>query len=591
MAGRIPDTFIDELRSRSDIVDVLSGYMHLTQKGSRFWGLCPFHGEKTPSFSVDRQRQSYYCFGCHTGGNVYTFLMEQEHLSFVEAVELLAQRAGMQVPHAGGAPESSAAKQLRARAQEACTCAARFFHAQLNGPQGDAARAYLEKREISPSAVRRFGIGYAPQGWDVLFEHLKEQGFTPGEITAAGLAVEKNGKFYDMFRQRVMFPIFSPRGEVIAFGGRIMTDGQPKYLNSSDTVVFNKRRNLYGLSLCKNLKAKTLHLVEGYIDVVSLVSHGVQGCVATLGTAITAEQAQLLKRYTSHVTICYDGDEAGQKATERALQIFEFAGMQTDVCIIPNRQDPDDFVKANGAQAFLALQRMTGTAFLLGRAKAQLDLSLPDQRTQYAIAASKILKPITEPVVLEGYLRQLMVDTGFSREVLLEQIGRSAPAPSPASDIKPAVKIHNIGKNALMPDYVRAQRALLSVLGTGLEVPPGLISQEDFTDEDCIRIAKVLWPRLGSKSLAADVLTAFEDDEAMRNTAAQIFQEHDASLSAQQQAMMVRQYVDVIRRHRLTQQIEQIQKTLPQMAPDAARGALEQIAVLQKQLDQLRRRG
>lgn len=589
MAGRIPEAFIEELRGRSDIVDVLSDYMQLNPKGSRYWGLCPFHGEKTPSFSVNRQQQAFYCFGCHKGGNVFSFVMERENMTFVEAVELLAQRAGLEVPRVGGAGESREQKQLRERAQEACTCAARFFHSVLMSPEGDGARAYLEKREISMSAVRKFGIGYAPGGWDTLYTHLKQQGFTPQEIVAAGLAVVKNEKYYDMFRQRIIFPIFNTRSQVIAFGGRILTDAQPKYLNSTDTVVFNKRRNLYGLNLCRGQKLSTLHLVEGYVDVVSLVSHGVAGCVATLGTAITVEQAQLLKRYTEHVTICYDGDEAGQKATERALEIFDYVGMKTSVCVIPGGQDPDDFVKANGAQAFLNLKRRTGTSFLLEREKRKYDLSDEQQRTAYAIGASKILKTVTEPVVLEGYLRTLMVETGFSREVLLEQIGRSAPV-KVHEDIKPPVVVHNRNKKALLPDYVRAQRALISVLGSGLEVPKGLVSPEDFTDEICMKIAPVLFRFVGQKGAAGKTLAAFEQDEALRNEAAEIFQEHDDSQSAQQQAMMVRQYVDVIRRHRLTAQIAQLKQELSGAQPDAARAVLEKIMALQKQLDQLKRK-
>jgi len=587
MAGRIANDFIDELRSRTDIVDIISGYMHLTPRGNRYWGLCPFHGEKTPSFSVDRQRQFFYCFGCHEGGNVFQFLMAQERIEFIEAVRMLADRAGMKVPEdEGGARIDSS---LRKKAIEAATEAARFYRDVLVSPEGEQAMRYVLGREISPRAISRFGIGFSPDGWDRLYAHLKQKGFEEQELLAAGLIVRKNDKYFDMFRNRVMFPIFSRSGQVIAFGGRIIGDGQPKYLNSSETPIFNKRHNLYGLNFLKGVRdLKELILVEGYVDVVSLASHGVTNCVATLGTAITQEQARLMKNYCSAITVCYDGDAAGQNATVRALSILKAAGIDAKVVVLPDGQDPDDFVRKSGANAYRELARMSGAQYLLDREKSGYDLSAQEGRAGYAIAASRVLKSVDQPVVLEGYLRQLMVDTGYSRDVLLEQIGRSVPALE-KGDIISKPSVHNSYKKAMLPDYVKAQRALIALMASDAQLPEGLVSIEDFSDETCRALAQVLLSEPGRKGKAAYMMEAVGEDGALRSEAALILSEQE-NFDPGGMADQVRQYLRSIQIHQTEERIKELAASMEGLDQQGRAQAMEQLNQHMKRLRLLKDR-
>ena len=359
MAGRFPSEWIDEVRDRSDIVSVVSEYVPLKRKGAKFWGLCPFHGEKTPSFSVDAERQLYYCFGCHAGGNVITFVMNMERMEFPEAVVHLAERAHMEVPERTGA--DPAPKKDRDRLYAALTAAAKFYYKTLYSPQGERALQYLHGRGIRDNVIRRFGLGATAAGHASLTQHLKEQGFSDKELTEANLALERGGRVFDTFRDRVMFPIFDPRGRVIAFGGRVIGQGEPKYLNSGDTPVFNKRRNVYGLNFLKGGRRDRLRLVEGYMDVVSLYQHGVDGCVATLGTALTPEQIRLMKRYAPEILLTYDGDGAGQRAIARGLDLFEAERVPARVTVVPDKMDPDEFVRARGGQALEELGSVDAT--------------------------------------------------------------------------------------------------------------------------------------------------------------------------------------------------------------------------------------
>ena len=592
MAGRIAESFIEELRNKSDVVDVISSYMHLSQKGNRYWGLCPFHGEKTSSFSVDRQRQFFYCFGCHKGGNVYHFVMEQEHLEFYEAVEMLAERAGMKVPREERANEPQIDRELRARATEAATEAARFFRGMLNSSEGKHAMDYCLGRGITTQAIRRFGMGYSPEGWDTLHKHLTGKGFTDEEMLTAGLVVKKNEKCFDMFRERVMFPIFSRTGQVIAFGGRIMGDGQPKYLNSAETPIFNKRRNLYALNFLKGQKnIKELLLVEGYVDVVSLFSHGVMTAVATLGTAITQDQARIMKNYSRNVTVCYDGDSAGQKATERAIMILRAADIEPKILELSGGQDPDDFVRANGAIAFAELPRKSATQYLLDREKSKFDLSEEEGRTGYAMAACRILKEIEQPVVLEGFVRSLIIDTGFSREVLQEQIGRSVVVLQEKADVVSVSPVNNNYKKPQnFPDYVKAQRALVAVLASNAPLPKGLIKAEDFSDEVCARLAGVLLTAPEAVSdRAAYMMERIGGDAVLRNEAARILSEHE-QISSQEIAGTVKQYLRVIEMNAVETDIKRMSAGLQSVSKEERPKALEEVGALLARLRELKDR-
>ncbi len=593
VAGRIKEDFIEELRNRTDIVDVVSGYMHLAPKGSNYWGRCPFHGEKTPSFSVDRQRQFFYCFGCHKGGNVYHFVMEQEHLEFYEAVEFLAERAGLAVVREKGVDEPQLSKTLRIRAFEAATEAARFYREVLVSQEGKAAREYLLARQISRQAIRRFGLGYAPEGWDRLCLHLSEKGFSEEEMLTAGLIIKKGEKRFDMFRGRVMFPIFSRSGQVIAFGGRIMGKGEPKYLNSAETPIFNKRRNLYALNFLKGQRnMQELLLVEGYLDVVSLASHGIGTAVATLGTAITQEQARMLKNYSQNITICYDGDVAGQRATDRAIMILRACGLDPKVLNLPGGLDPDDYVRKHGAVSFMELERKDATQHLLDVEKANHDLSQAQGRTRYAMAACKILKEIDQPVVLEGFLRRLIIETGFSREVLQDQIGRSEAIQEKTGIIsdEPANANNGHKKASMQPDYIRAQRALIAIMASNPALPKGLIKLSDFPDETCRSLANILLeaPQTGTPQTAY-LIERIGGDEELRSEAARILSEQDFPAGANM-AELIGQYLKVIQMHSLQEKINGLSQQIASSAQVERAALLQRMGVYMKQLKDLKDR-
>ena len=503
--ARFSDTFLDEVRARSDIVEVVSEYISLRKNGSRHTGLCPFHSEKTPSFSVDAQNQLYYCFGCHAGGNVFHFVMHMQNMTFPEAIEHLANRANMQLPEDANAPNGYD-RNKRDRLYEALTQAARFYFKTLYAPSGQKALNYLRERGLNDATIRTFGLGATPGNGDGLTKHLLEEGFTLQELCDAGLSAIKDGRSYDVFRARALFPIFDPRGRVLGFGGRILGEGNPKYLNSAQTPVFNKRENVYGLNFLKRTNLSGLTLVEGYMDVVSLWQNGIIGCVATLGTAFTAEQARLLRRY-GEITICYDGDEAGQRATLRALEIFEQNGVEARVIEIPGGQDPDDFVKANGKEAFMQLERMEPTQYRLIKLAARSDLTTSPGMASYAIEAAKIVGQLQSPVQRERYATGLATQTGYDIATIYEQMGRSRTR---SADNK--VSYQGVRKPlapAKAPD--RAQRQLISLMAAG-RVPLKAVRAQDFTDPVCAKLFALMLENEG-RPLSQLLDGALEDAE------------------------------------------------------------------------------
>ncbi|MBP5491693.1 MAG: DNA primase [Clostridiales bacterium] len=355
----IPNEVVEEIISRSDIASIVGQYVQFTKSsGQNQFGLCPFHSEDTPSFSVSVNKQIYYCFGCHKGGNVVNFIMEIEHLTYVEALKFLAEKAGVTIPE----PDDDNYRKeeyLRKRIKEVLLEAARYYYANFKSPKGEKARQYLSKRAISPATATKFGLGYAPDEWSGLYDHLVAKGFHKNEIEKSGLFVTKNGKTFDLFRGRLMFPIFNAMGELIAFGGRIIGDGQPKYVNSPETPVYSKQRNLYALNFAKKSKMKTIIIVEGYMDVISMHQAGVTHAVASLGTALTERQLDLLERYCEEVVLFYDSDRAGQNAAIRGLKMIldrkkKHTGMTTKVRVakVPNGKDPDEYIREYGKDAF-----------------------------------------------------------------------------------------------------------------------------------------------------------------------------------------------------------------------------------------------
>lgn len=432
-----PESWLNELLQKNDIVNVVSSYIELKPKGRRLWGLCPVHGEKTASFSVSPDRQLYYCFGCHIGGSVIQFIMDVEHMTFPEAVEFLANRAGMAMPEEVNDAAMQRERAKRERLAEACKSAARFYMETLLGEGGGSGRAYLKKRGITSDSVRRFGIGYAPGEWEALKTYLGEKGFAPEELVEAGLLVknEQSGRTYDAYRGRVIFPIIAVNGRVVGFGARVLNNEEkPKYINTGDTLLYNKRNNLYGLNLQKSGKLSDLVMVEGYTDVIGLYEAGVTNVVASLGTALTQQQARLLKRYVSTVYIAYDGDAAGQNATIRGLDILTAEGLNVRVIVFPNEQDPDEFVRQNGKEAFDRLKEnaLSLNAFKLEAMARSYALDREDERERYAAEACRFIASLS-PVERERYYQQLSFKTGYALETLKAQGASARPMERPGA--------------------------------------------------------------------------------------------------------------------------------------------------------------
>lgn len=404
---RYGDDIIEEVREKNDIVDVISGYVSLKKKGSSYFGLCPFHNEKSPSFSVSRDKQMYYCFGCGQGGNVYTFLMEYNRLSFVEALQELAQRAGVELPEGEQTPEERKQADAKVVLKEMNKQTAVYFHYLLKSNRGQHAMNYLRNRGISDEMINHFGLGYADIYRDDLYQYLKKQGYTDYQMKESSLVtIDSVRGSYDKFMNRVMFPIMDANQRVIGFGGRVMGDSEPKYLNSRETILFDKGRNLYGLNYAKRSREKGIILCEGYMDVISLHQAGFTNAVAPLGTAFTPNQALLLKRYTDEVILSFDSDGAGVKAALRALPILRENGLKGRVLSMKPYKDPDELIKAEGAEAYRKRlsEAEPGRMFELLVLYGQYDQKDPASRTDFVHAVAKNLAQIEDPVERSAYV-------------------------------------------------------------------------------------------------------------------------------------------------------------------------------------------
>lgn len=426
----LSDQFLQELKYRSDIEQVVGSYVNLRRRGRTLSGLCPFHSEKSPSFTVYPDTQSFFCFGCGAAGDVINFIRRIENLDYMEAVRLLAQRAGMQVPEEAGDDRSS---RLRKRILELNRDAARYFHRNLMSEAGRPGRAYLIGRGLTRDTIVHFGIGYAAEGWDGLANAMRQQGYTKEELLAAHLVSEgARGGIYDTFRNRAIFPIIDLRGNVIAFGGRNLGEKGPKYLNSSDTPVFKKSRNLFALNFAKGSPRKGLILCEGYMDVVSLHQAGFTNAVATLGTALTEEQCRLIAQYTGEVLLSYDSDGPGQAATQRATGLLEAAGVKIKVLSIPDAKDPDEFIKKFGAERFEQLIEGSSSAtdFAISKLRGENDVTTAEGKVsflkQFAVLMAGLPNPIEREVYLSKICRELEVDkAAVAGQIEREQKKRS----------------------------------------------------------------------------------------------------------------------------------------------------------------------
>ena len=424
-----PPSFIDELLARNPIEEVVGQRVNLRRSGSNLFGLCPFHGEKTASFSVAPDKGIYYCFGCHKGGGAINFVMELEGLSYPDAVRALAQRSGLEVPE-------DEQYQSRYKAQERLWAlhkeAARFFHSQLYAPIGKNALSYAIGRGMTKSTLTRFGIGYAPDSWDMLVKAMQAKGYSKQELIDSGLVTEskKNGNIFDRFRDRLMFPIIDIRGNVIGFGGRIMNSNDPnaaKYLNSPETLIFNKRKNLFGLNYAKKTKLEYLILVEGYMDAIALHQYGFDCAVASLGTSLTEEHAVLISRYVEQVVLIYDGDAAGQRATQRAIPILEKAGIRVKVLQMKDAKDPDEYLKKFGADKFRLLLEASANRveYQLNAIRRKYDLKEDDQKVRYVHEAAELISTLGSPIQREIYGGRVAENAGISAEAMKMEIGKA----------------------------------------------------------------------------------------------------------------------------------------------------------------------
>lgn len=421
-----PPSFLDELAARNPIEDVVGQYVNLKRSGSNLFGLCPFHGEKTASFSVAPDKGIYYCFGCHKGGSVINFEMEIEGLSYPDAVRALAQRVGMEVPE-------DEQYQSRYRQQERLWAlskeAAKFYNTQLYEPAGKEGLSYAQKRGMPKSTLTKFGIGFAPDSWNALCDAMLAKGYTEEELKETGLASvsQKTGRIYDRFRNRLMFPIIDVRGNVIGFGGRVMDNSTPKYLNSPETIIFNKRKNLFALNLAKKTKLDYMILVEGYMDAVALHQYGFDCAVASLGTSLTEEHAALLSRYTEQVMLIYDGDEAGQNATRRAIPMLEKAGLQVKVLQMRDAKDPDEFLKKYGADRFKLLleESSNRVEYQLRAIVKKYDLTQDDSKVQFISEAAEFISTLSNAVQREIYGNRVAELAKISPEAMKIEVNKA----------------------------------------------------------------------------------------------------------------------------------------------------------------------
>ncbi len=418
--------FLDELNARNPIEDVVGQYVALTKRGNNLFGLCPFHSEKTPSFSVAPDKGIYYCFGCHKGGGAVNFIMEIENLSYPDAIRFLAKRAGMEVPEDD---EYQSQFRKKERLWALCRDAARFFYAQLKTPQAAEARKYIAKRGLSDGAITRFGIGFAPDSWTALTDAMTAKGYTKSELLEAGLVrkSEKNGSIYDWFRNKLIFPIIDVRGNVIGFGGRVLDNSKPKYINSPESALFSKRRNLFAMNFVKKSKQGYIILTEGYMDTVTLHQYGFDCAVASLGTSLTQEHADLLSKYTKEIVLIYDGDAAGQNAIRRAIPILEKTGLRIKILRMQGAKDPDEYLHEYGADRFkLLLQGSEGQAeYRLQSLQMQFDLTQDEQKVEFAKQAAELICTFSTAVEREIYGTRAAEAAGLTPEVMKLEISKA----------------------------------------------------------------------------------------------------------------------------------------------------------------------
>ena len=519
------DEIIEGVRSKNDIVDVISSYVKLQKKGSSYFGLCPFHNEKSPSFSVSREKQMYYCFGCGAGGNVFTFLMEYENYSFQEALKYLADRAGVDLPEAEYSKEARERADQKAILLEINKVAAQYFYVQLKSPQGAHALSYLKDRGLSDEMIHSFGLGYSNKYSNDLYQYLKSKGYRDELIVKAGLVtVDERYGASDKFWNRVMFPIMDSNSRVIGFGGRVMGDAKPKYLNSPETMIFDKSRNLYGLNRARSSRKPYFLLCEGYMDVISLHQAGFSNAVASLGTALTPGHASLIKRYVKEVYLTYDSDEAGTKAALRAMPILKDVGITARIIRMEPYKDPDEFIKNLGAEAFEERIHKARNGFMFGLEilERDYDLTTPEGKTDFMKEAAKRLAQFDEEIERSNYIEAVAKTYHVGFEELRKLVLKMAVQTGLAKPVERPKRLD--GKSKEKEDgHVKSQKILL----TWLIEDEGIFNQirryitpDDFTGELYKKVAALLYEQYEEKDVnPARIMNHFTDEEEHREVA------------------------------------------------------------------------
>ncbi len=532
-----PEEIIEEVRSRNDIVDIISGYIKLKKSGNSYFGLCPFHGEKTPSFHVIPDRQMYHCFGCGVSGNVYTFVMEYENYTFREAVEMLADRAGVALPKMEYSKEAKAEAERKNTLLEINKLAANYFYYQLRQPQGQQGYEYLKKRKLSEETMKRFGLGYSNKTSDDLYRYLKDnKGYQDSILRETGLFTYSERGVFDKFWNRVMFPIMDANSRVIGFGGRVMGDGEPKYLNSPETKIFEKSRNLYGLNYARTARKGYMLLCEGYMDVIALHQAGFTNAVASLGTALTERHASLLKRYTDTVILTYDSDGAGVKAALRAIPMLRAVGISTKVLNMRPWKDPDEFIKNLGAEEFEKRIGEARNSFLyeIDILRRDVDMEDPEQKTKFYNAAARKLLEFTEPLERNNYVEAVAREFYIPQDELkqlVNRLGMRGEAPAAPKTDEPAVPARP-KKKGKDEGIRQSERLLLTWLiedPSLFDMIEGKLGPEDFTEPLYRKAAEDVFQEhrkaVDGKVNAAAILSRYIDDEGNYREVAALFNE------------------------------------------------------------------
>lgn len=562
------DDVIEEVRSRNDIVDVIGGYVSLKQKGNSYTCCCPFHHEKTPSFSVNRERQMYHCFGCGVSGSVFTFVMQYENYSFPESIKLLADRVGYQLPEREISNEERAKENYRATLKEINRTAAAYYHYVLTKTeQGKIARDYLERRGISTETIQKFGMGFANKSNNGLYEYLRGKGYSDQAMKDAGLIdiTEKKGAA-DVFWNRVMVPIADAGGKVIAFGGRVLGDGLPKYINTKDTLVFNKRQNLFALYYARKSKRRGLIICEGYMDVISMHQAGFDNAVASLGTAFTINQANLIKRYTDEVYLAYDSDGAGVNASLKNIAILRQVGISARVIDMKPYKDPDEFIQALGSEAYEERinKAITGVEFEVRTLSGRYNMNIPEEKAKFANAVAKILAELEDPVTRMGYVDMISSQYDIDKNGLkgkVSQYGDLAIREAKANAESELSETVRHGVNNKKHDDYRPQKLLLTCMVNDIslfEKLDGIISEADFIDEDIKLVAGKLYEQYRSTGQVqpAMIVNMFDDVEKQQLIGNILQTELPYDVSPEEKEKVINEVVRKVKKARIDYELD-----------------------------------